>query len=261
LTSIIEKRVCLHRHAASQQQENEALKSQISGLQALANIGTAACMIGHEINNLLTPVGSYAALALNNPDDKLLVEKALQKAVRNSQRASKIMDSMLTLANGQAQQKKSTRIIVFVEEVFNCLGRDFGKDKITVNIEIPEEVRVWGAPVEIQQVFMNLILNARDAMQLVGGVLTIKAEEAADVVRIEVRDTGCGIEPGNLKQVFEPFFSTKTDNKSPSQHAGAGLGLAFCKRVIDAHGGSVSVESKSGEGTRFRITLPKRQAN
>jgi signal transduction histidine kinase len=217
-------------------------------------------MIGHEINNLLTPVASYAALALNNPDDKRLIEKALQKAVGNSERASKIMHSMVALANGENRQKKGCRLIVLLEEVFNCLGRDFAKDKITVKTEIPEELTVWGVPVQIQQVLMNLILNARDAMLPAGGILTVKAQHTPGTVSIEVSDTGRGIEPDNLKKIFEPFFTTKADKNSASQNSACGLGLAFCKRVIDAHGGSVSVESEPDQGSTFVVTLPTRRS-
>jgi len=257
LTSIIEKRLSLHKDLANQQQQNEALKFQISQLQALANIGTAMYMIAHEINNLLAPLASYAALALNNPDDKSLTEKALQKAVRNCERASKIMESMLTMANGEAQEKKNARVIVLVEEIFTCLCRDFAKDGITVKIRIPEDLTVWAVPVQIQQVLMNLILNARDAMLSHGGILTIEARDTANAVQIKVCDTGSGIEPTDLGKLFEPFFTTKANENSSSQRSGSGLGLVFCKKIIDAHGGHISVESKPAEGSTFKITLPK----
>ena len=83
MASIIEKRRCLHKHVAKQQTENENLKEQLNHLQALSNIGVVTCMIAHEINNLLTPLSNYAILALNNPDDKALTDKALEKTVRN----------------------------------------------------------------------------------------------------------------------------------------------------------------------------------
>jgi len=257
LTSIIEKRISLHKQLASHQQQENALKSQICQLQALANIGTATCMIAHEVNNLLAPLGSYAALALSNPDDKLLVEKALQKAVRICGRASKIMESMLALANGEMQEKKNTRLITLVEDIFSCLCRDFAKDGITVNIQIPESLTASVIPVQVQQVLMNLILNAREAMLPVGGVLTIKAVDTTDAVEIEVSDTGCGIRSDKLERIFEPFVSTKTDKKVPSQHLNSGLGLAFCKQIIDAHKGRISAESELNKGSRFKITLPK----
>jgi len=260
LASITEKRLSLHRNLEERRHENEALKSQLGHLQHLANIGVVSYMIAHEINNLLTPVGTYAGLALNNPDDEDLAKKALEKAVRNCERASKITESMLALANGQEQQKKSCRLITLLEEVFGCLARDFGKDGITVDIRIPEDLEVWAVPVQLQQVLMNLILNARETMLQGGGILTIKAMDNADTVAIEVRDTGEGIEPADLKGIFQPFFTTKRGDSSPSGRLGAGLGLAFCRRVIDAHHGAISVESRPAEGSTFKIALPKPQS-
>jgi len=257
LASIIGKRLSLHQQLTNQQQENDALQGQVAHLQALANIGTVSYMIAHEINNLLTPISSYASLALKNPDDKALAEKVLQKTVKNCERASKIMESMLALANGEKQQKKKVQLTTLIEDIFSCLCRDFGKDGITVEIQIPQGLSVWAVPVQIQQVLMNLILNARDAMLLKGGVLSIKAIEQSDIVQIEVADTGCGIEPANLKNIFKSFFTTKTDANSPSQYSGSGLGLAFCKKVIDAHNGLISVESEPGRGSTFKIILPK----
>ncbi|MEE9370986.1 MAG: HAMP domain-containing sensor histidine kinase [Sedimentisphaerales bacterium] len=258
MTSIIDKRLSLHKYLAEQRQQNDALKSQMTQLQALANIGTATYMVAHEINNLLTPLANFATLALNNPDDKLLSEKALRKAVQHCERASEIMESMLAVANGETQEKKNTRLVVLVEDIFRCLCRDFSKDGITVDIQIPEDLSVCSVPVQIQQVLMNLILNAREAMLPRGGVLTIKAENTADLVQIELTDTGCGIEPADLEKIFEPFFTTKVDNKSPSQRSGSGLGLVFVKKIIDAHGGSISVESKPARGSTFKISLPRK---
>jgi two-component system NtrC family sensor kinase len=257
LTSIIEKRQSLHKELAARQQENTSLKSQIRRLRALAGLGTATCMIAHEINNLLTPLSGYATFALNNPDDKALTEKALKKAAQNCTQAAKVMESILAVANGQTEKKESARLSVLLEEVFRCLCRDFAKDGITVEIRIPEELTIYAVPAQIQQVLMNLILNARDAMLAGGGVLTIEAQQSAEAVQIKVTDTGCGIEPGNLKKIFEPFFTTKADGNSPLVRTGCGLGLALCKKIIDEHRGSITAESKPAEGSTFTITLPK----
>ena len=259
MTKLLEKRVCLHRKLEDHQQEVDVLKAQLNSLQGLANIGSATSMIAHEINNLLTPISSYAALALNNPEDKALAEKALTKAMRNCERASKVMESILALANGQTQEKKQCNIAAMVEEVFSCLCRDFSKDGITVNIAIPEELTIQAVPVQLQQVLMNLILNARDAMLPGGGILSIKAADNSGGILLEVSDTGCGIKPENLGKIFEPFFSTKKDGKATSQHSGAGLGLTFCKRIVDEHGGTISVESEIAKGSKFKITLPRLQ--
>jgi len=260
LASITEKRLSLHKYLKEQQQENNALKSQLAQLQHLANIGTVSYMIAHEINNLLTPLRNYAAVALENPDDKAFVEKALQKTVRNCERASKIMESMLAVANGQTQEKKNARLLTLVEEIFTCLCRDFAKDGITVETSIPEDLTVWGVPVQIQQVLMNLILNAREAMLSRGGMLTVKATQKSDAVEIEVSDTGEGIEPADLNNIFESFFTTKTNKSSSSEYSGAGLGLAFCKKIIAEHEGLISVESRPAKGSKFKITLPKPQS-
>jgi len=257
LASITEKRLSLHRRLEDLQQQNDGLKLQLAQLQHLANIGTVSHMIAYEINNLLTPLKSYATLALNNPDQKPLAEKALHRVVRNCERASKVMDSMLALADGQTQQKKSVRLLTLIEEIFSCLCRDFAKDGITVETRVPEDLMLWAVPVQIQQVLMNLILNARDAMLPRGGVLTIRAAETTDAVEIEVADTGDGIEPADLKNIFETFFTTKADRNSAAEYSGAGLGLAFCKMIIDGHQGCISVESKPANGSKFKIALPK----
>jgi signal transduction histidine kinase len=256
MAAILEKRRSLHKHIISSQQQNEFLQSQLAHLQSLANIGTVASMIAHEMNNILTPLTNYAQLALNNPTDTVLTRKALEKTILNSGRAAKILESITTLANGEKQHKKNSRLTIMAEDIFTCLCRDFSKDKITVDIQIPENLTLWAVPVQIQQVLMNLILNARDAMLPKGGRLTIKASDSGDAIIIEVADTGCGIAAENVERIFEPFFSTKTCNSSHSQ-TGAGMGLAFCKHIVEAHNGTIAVNSQVGNGTSFILMLPK----
>ncbi len=257
MTSIIDKRLSLHKALIEQQEQNDSLKSQLTQLQALANIGTVSSMIAHEINNLLTPLSNYAALALKNSNDSSMTEKVLEKTVRGCQRATKVMESMLAMANGQNHAKENVRLETLVEGVFTCLCRDFAKDGITVDIQIPEDIMLWAEPVQIQQVFMNFILNARDAMLPRGGVLTIKAKDNGDYTYIEFTDTGCGIEPADLENIFDSFFTTKKSKNSPAECSGTGLGLAFCKKIIESHNGSISVESRPGQGSTFKIILPK----
>lgn len=256
MASIIDKRRSLHSELSERQKQNQALELQIGQLQALANIGTTTCMIAHEINNLLTPLCSYAELALANIDDKPLTEKALGKTVKSSRQAIKVAESILAVTNGRPQEKKESFLRPLVEEIFSCLGRDFSKDSITVNVQIPEQLKVLAVEVEIQQVMMNLILNARDAMLGSGGILTIKAgKKDAETVEIEIRDTGRGIKPSDLDKIFEPFFTTKSKDSLSSPFA-AGLGLAFCKKIVNSYNGSITVKSKPMEGTAFTITLP-----
>lgn len=257
MASIIDKRHALHSRLARQERENVALKSQNLRLQALANLGSATSMIAHEINNLLTPLANYAALAVQHPDDEELAAKALEKTRRNCERAAKIMSSVLMMANGQEEAMVTASLTEMVEEVFTCLCRDFSKDGITVRLQVPPDIELTCVPVQIQQLLMNLILNARDAMLPGGGMLTVAAMANGPEVEISVSDTGAGIAPDHIEKIFEPFFTTKSGSDSPATDSGSGVGLAFCRRVVDGHGGDIAVESCLGKGSTFRIRLPK----
>jgi two-component system sensor kinase FixL len=259
MAEILEKRYSLHKNLNSQQLLNDQLKSQISRLQGLANTGMVSAMIAHEMNNILTPLENYAQLAINNPDDKTLVAKALEKTVKNSARAGKILRSMLSIASGRLDDKSEHNLKELIDEIFDCLGRDLSKDKIKLNIQIDGDITVFGQGICIQQVLMNLILNAREAMLAGGGLLSISATGDCDNVVIEVADTGYGVEQENLENIFEPFFTTKTE-QSQTRRPGTGLGLAFCKKIVDAHNGKITVQSDPSTGTVFTLTIPKSDA-
>ena len=263
MQSIIEKRRSLNKaiteqnKAISEQlQEKRELETRLSRLQALANLGTLTAMVAHEINNILMPLGNYATVALQNPQDKELTEKALKKTAFNSGRASEILESILSIVNGEAAVKKTCRLKPLVDEVFSCIGRDFNKDAIKVKIDIPDNLDINVVPVQMQQVLMNLILNAREAMLPNAGTLSIKAFRQPHTVVIEISDTGSGITPENMEKIFKPFFTTKTKN-TPAAREGSGLGLIFCKDVITTHNGTIEVESPQNQGTKFIITLPE----
>lgn len=253
MTSIIAKRQTMHRQLAQQRRQNEALAKEALQLESLANLGSAIAMIAHEINNLLTPLTNYAELSLQNPEDGVLAERVLRKTARNCRQAGKVMEGILALANAVNVEKVSTPLLGLVNGVFDCLCRDFKKDGITVEIRVSENLQVCAVPVQLQQALMNLILNAREAMISRGGVLTIEAEEQSEGIRIRISDTGSGIEPSEMKNVFDTFFSTKQKN---SGRSGSGLGLALCKKVIEGHNGSITVDSQPGKGTTFTIILP-----
>jgi two-component system NtrC family sensor kinase len=160
-----------------------------------------------------------------------------------------------------------------VNAVFDCLCRDFTKDQITVEILVSADLQVYASPVQLQQAIMNLVLNAREAMLPHGGRLTISAQAENDGTLIKISDTGCGIEQSEISRVFDTFFTTKHKRISEQSaggeqsrtassefgRTGTGLGLALCKKVIDAHGGTITVDSHPGKGTTFTIILPKKQ--
>lgn len=250
MTSILERRQNIHRRLEQHRRQYELLEKQIELLESAASVGSATAMIAHEINNILTPIGNYAELALRNIDDKKLVEKALKRSRDNCKKAAKVVEAVLNISNGTSRSKEKVCLAELVDEVFDCLCRDFNKDGITLKIQIDKSLTVFAEKVKLQQVFMNLILNARQAMLKTGGTLTICAERQDDFINIEVCDTGSGIKPENISMIFNPFFTTKT--------GGTGLGLAFCKKVTEQHGGTISVESNSAQGSVFKIKLPDR---
>ena len=258
MTSLIQQRRSLHKDVEQGRRENKALKGQLIKLQPLANIGSASSMIAHEINNLLTPLGTFAELALNHIEDQALVEKALKKAVLNCTRASKVMESMMALANGQQQPKETVTVSDLVDDIFTCLCRDFSKDGIQVNLEIPSDLQIHAVTIQIQQVLMNLVLNAREAMLAQGkGTLTLSAYGGTGYVTLEVSDTGHGISQDDLQRIFDRFYTTKDSSNQDEECCGTGLGLSFCQTVVDSHHGTLRVESELGQGTTFKIVLPQ----
>ena len=257
MTSTITKRKSLHQELAANKNRVESLEKQIEKLERLAGIGTAAAMILHEMNNLLTPMGNYATLALRNPQDKALIQKALQQAKKNCERASKVSEAVLEMANGKNNEKKDVKLAELVEEVFECLCRDFSKDGITVKKEISGDLTVYAAPVKLEQLIMNLVLNSRATLlETSGGILGISAEKCGQFIKIKVADTGCGMDKQTAGRIFEPLFTTKAGDGGKDR-PGAGLGLAFCKKVAEEHGGTISVESEPGTGSTFTIMLPR----
>ena len=228
----------------------EAADARLRELQPLANLGMAWAMTAHELNNLLTPIVSYAQLALQNPDDTELSKKALEKAERLSTQAGKMLEKVMVLANPEKTQTEVRNLTALLEDVFGCIGRDFSKDKIKLVVAVDTELCVTADAGALRQVLMNLLLNARHAMRERGGTLSIRACQEAGFARIEVSDTGCGVDPDKLHHIFTPFY---TDGKKN----GNGLGLAFCQKVIESHGGCISVDSQLDHGTHFKILLPK----
>lgn len=254
-------------------QEIDALQSRLNELEEelehlgrLATLGTLAGVIAHEVNNILTPVLSYAQLAQQSLDDQDLVEKALKKAVHGAESASKIADSVLGFARKESGPPLSdVRAVVY--EAMSCLVREPERDGIQVDIDVPRGLLAGIGALSLHQVLMNLILNSVRAMKQGGGRLRVRArgcstwngaepgESAAiDAIDVEVEDTGPGIAPDRLLHIFDAFHTRNAADGSSKK--GTGLGLAVCRRLVEGAGGAISVESELGRGTRFRIHLP-----
>ena len=195
LASLLENRRALHHQIAEVENQCKALEELADQLHPLANLGMAWAMTAHELNNLLTPIINYTQLAIQSPHDTALTEKALSKTLYLSRRATGMLEKVMTFAGSANRDKKEYGLFSLVDEVFECLGRDFSKDKIHVVRQIPDDVRIWGDIIALGQVLMNLVLNARQAMLEKGGTLKITATEDAEFTRIEIMDTGSGIKP------------------------------------------------------------------
>ena len=259
-------------HAQTLEAQVEAMQRQLDGLreqlmesQRLATIGTIAAVIAHEFNNLLTPIVSYSQFALTSAEgakpDMELIKKALAKAFGASTKAGKICTSMLSLARGQTQLA-TVSVQQIVDEVLLVLARDPKKDGLSLRVQVQPGLMVSGDPVQLEQVLLNLLINARQAMldsnHSRGGSITIKAfgGDEQGAVRIQVIDTGAGIPEKLLGRIFEPFFTTKGTAKK-GESKGTGLGLAICKEIVEHHKGHIEVQSTVGRGTTFSVVLPR----
>jgi signal transduction histidine kinase len=246
----------------SAQVQLDHLKDQLTESQRLATLGTIAAVIAHEFNNLLTPIISYSQYALSGIEkgkpDMALIEKALRKSFQHAEKAGKTCTSMLALARGEGDVA-TLPVHELVEQTLSILTRDPRKDGIALRVQIQPDAVIQGDPVQLEQVLLNLLINARQAIVMSntsrGSSITIRAERDAEVVRLAITDTGPGIAPENLTRIFEPFFTTKKSTDK-DQVKGTGLGLAICKQVIERHKGTIAVDSTVGKGTTFTLTLP-----
>jgi signal transduction histidine kinase len=242
------------------QHQLDSVKQQLTESQRLATIGTIAAVIAHEFNNLLTPIVSYSQFALQSAEsatpDMELIKKALGKSYTASSKAGKICNSMLSLARGESTFG-AVSVQRLVDEVLMVLARDPQKDGIALRVQVPPDLYIDGDEVQLEQVLLNLLINARQAMLGKGGSLWVKAARTDDAgqMRIQVIDTGPGIPEKLLPKIFQPFFTTKGTTKK-GEAKGTGLGLAICKEIIEHHHGRIEVQSEVGKGTTFSIYLP-----
>ncbi len=241
------------------EQQLHFLRDQLTESQRLATIGTIAAVIAHEFNNLLTPIVSYSQYALQSAEsdkpDMELIRKALSKSFQGSTKAGRICTSMLGLARGESVFGQ-VNVQKLVDEALAVMARDPQKDGIALRVQVQPDLVVVGDTVQLEQVLLNLLINARQAMLGKGGSITIKGQRMeTSEVRIQVMDTGPGIPEKLLPKIFQPFFTTKaTARKGESK--GTGLGLAICKEIIEHHKGQIAVQSEVGKGTVFSIYLP-----
>jgi signal transduction histidine kinase len=234
--------------------EADQLRQQLLQAQKLSSVGALASSVAHEFNNILTTIINYARLALRNTDEAARGQ-ALEKILKGSQRAATIINSMLGFARNTSSQRQLTDLVALVEEVLVLTDKDLSKHRIQVEKKYVGRPHAWVVPAQIEQVLLNLIINARQAMPR-GGHLKIEVRENARTQLAEVRvaDTGVGIPAERLRLIFEPFYTTKEPDANG--HGGTGLGLSVCRQIIEQHHGRIRVESLVGKGSTFTVKLP-----
>ena len=232
----------------------QELQRQLLQSQRLSSVGAIASSITHEFNNILTTVINYARMGLRHKDAATR-DKAFDKILSAGQRASKITTGVLSYARSQSARQEPTDLALLLQDVLVLVEKDLQIHRVRLEMNVSD--RPWAAvhASQLQQVILNLIINARQAMP--GGgrlVISIRYNVESGMAEIAIRDSGAGIPPEKLPRIFEPFYSTKTADEQGQ--GGTGLGLALCREVIEAHHGRIRVESAVGKGTTFTLKLP-----
>jgi signal transduction histidine kinase len=239
----------------SAEEQIAALQQQLAQTQKLAVLGELLSTTTHEFNNVLMTILNYARLGLRHKDEATR-DKALDKILAASQRAAKITSSILAAARNRSNNFEPTSLRQIVEDALVLLDRELAKYRITVESQIADVPDVLAIGNQVQQVLLNLLINARQAMPSGGRILIrLDYDAAGGMVDLVVRDTGAGIPADKLPRIFEPFFTTE-NGPDETGKGGTGLGLSACRQIIEAHRGRVRVESTVGKGTQFTIKLP-----
>jgi two-component system, NtrC family, sensor kinase len=229
--------------------ERMKLEEQVQQSDKLSSIGLLAAGVAHEVNTPLTGISSYSQMLMQQIPETDPRHQLLEKIYRQTSRASSIVNNLLNFSRVSDSRFAMIDLNRVIDDTIQLLESQLRNTQIEVIRNYGEELPLApGNAPKLQQVFMNLILNARDAMPE-GGRLEIATEAIDESVIIRFRDSGMGIDPEHLSKIYDPFFTTKQIGK------GTGLGLAVSYGIIKDHNGHIDVESKPGEGTLFTITL------
>ncbi len=221
--------------------------------ERLAALGMLAAGVAHEVNTPITGISSYAQMLLSETPDEDPRHELLLKVERQTFRAARIVNNLLDFARERASEMGAVEVERLLDESVELLRERLDEAGVEVvrHTEAPE-LRILGNEGELQQVFTNLLVNAIDAMsEQGGGTLTLGIEAAGEKVRISVADTGPGIPPEQIDEIFQPFYSTKLGK------GGTGLGLSISYSIVRHHRGEIRCDSRIGEGTLFEIDLPR----
>ncbi|MCA9085645.1 MAG: sensor histidine kinase [Planctomycetaceae bacterium] len=240
---------------AQLEQQLKALEDQLMQAQRLSSVGALASSITHEFNNILTTVINYAKMGVRHKDPATR-DKAFDRILSAGQRASKITTGMLAYARNTSDRFEPCELNKLLSDVMILVQKDLQMHRIGVDEDLQPAVWAKVNSSQIQQILMNLIVNARQAMSEGGRLrLAIRDNVEEGWAEVSVGDTGCGIPHDKLQKIFDPFYTTKkADGRG---QGGTGIGLSLCRRIIEAHKGRIRVESEVGKGTTFTLKLPR----
>jgi len=226
------------------------LEQRLVQADKLSSIGLLAAGVAHEVNTPLAVISTYAQMLAKQVAEDSQKSAILEKIAKQTFRASEIVNSLLNFSRTSSLSFGAVSVNKVIQETLSMLEHQLEKAGIQIHPDLdPELPPVNGNAGKLQQVFLNLFLNARDAMGS-GGTLEVRTWADGLGARIEVTDTGHGIAPENLHRVYDPFFTTKAARK------GTGLGLSVTYGIIQEHGGSIEVSNRRGGGACFRVELP-----
>ena len=237
------------------QQQVEILKQQLAQSQRLTALGELVGTTTHEFNNVLMTILNYAKMGMRHKDAPTR-DKCFDKIFNSANRAATITNTVLGLARNRSAGQEPTDLGKLVENTLLLLEREMNKYRVTVEKSFQPIPQAYVNGNQIQQVLLNLLINARQSMPS-GGRLWIKLLHDAenDMIDLVIRDNGSGIPAEKLPRIFESFYTTKT-GPDASGKGGTGLGLSMCRDIIESHHGRIRVDSTVGKGTAFTLKLP-----
>jgi PAS domain S-box-containing protein len=239
------------------EEESRSLREQLTQIGRVTLMGELAASIAHEVNQPLCAIVSNAeAIQRMLTEGGFILEElleALQDIAQDSQRASAVVGSIRKFLQKSTPEPSTVDVNEIIREVGVLAQREMVRRGVAVKLELAESLpAIVGDRVQLQQVILNLITNAAEAMLSIPRdsrhiTISSRADESGNVA-IAVSDTGTGLEPASAHKIFQPFFTTKPN--------GLGMGLAICRSIVEAHGGEIWADSNIGEGSIFRFTLP-----
>lgn len=235
--------------------ERVELESQLSQADKLSSIGLLAAGVAHEVNTPLAVISSYAQMLSKQLQGDPQRGGLLEKITRQTFRASEIVNNLLNFSRTSGTEFTDVNVNKIIADTLALLEHQFKTTKIRVQDELAEQLPlITGNAGRLQQVFLNLFLNARDAMPN-GGTLRVTTSNG-EGVSVVISDTGTGIAQEHIQRIYDPFFTTKAAPREGQQNRGTGLGLSVTYGIIQEHAGKIRVESRPGEGTTFYLDFP-----